>query len=94
MPIGHMEGNYTVAPEILADLERQRRVVFRYCDAEGRIVESANPNGAVANIAGVSSREGNIVGLMPHPDRCSEGLLGNDMGRKMFESVVHALAAR
>jgi phosphoribosylformylglycinamidine synthase len=94
MPIGHMEGNYTVAPEILETLERERRVIFRYCDREGRVVESANPNGAVANIAGVANREGNVVGLMPHPDRCAEELLGNDMGRRMFESVVHALAAR
>ncbi len=94
MPIGHMEGNYTVAPEILEELEENRQIVFRYCDREGRAVESANPNGAVANIAGVANREGNVVGLMPHPDRCAEGLLGNDVGRKMFESVVHALALR
>ena len=94
MPIGHMEGNYTVAPEILEELERKRQIVLRYCDREGRAVESANPNGAVANIAGISNREGNIVGLMPHPDRCAEGLLGNDMGRRMFESVVHALAVK
>ena len=94
MPIGHMEGNYTVAPEILEELERKRQIVFRYCDAQGRVVESANPNGAVANIAGVANPEGNVVGLMPHPDRCAEELLGNDMGRRMFESVVTTLAAR
>ena len=94
MPIGHMEGNYTVAPEILEALERKRQIVFRYCDREGRAVESANPNGAIANIAGISNREGNIVGLMPHPDRCSEGILGNDVGLKMFESVVTVLASR
>ena len=94
MPIGHMEGNYTAPPETLEALERERRVVFRYCDVDGRVTDDANPNGAAANIAGIANREGNVVGLMPHPDRCAEGVLGNDVGRKMFESVVHALAER
>jgi phosphoribosylformylglycinamidine synthase subunit PurQ / glutaminase len=94
MPIGHMEGNYTAPPETLDALEREARVAFRYCDADGRVTDDANPNGAAANIAGITNREGNIVGLMPHPDRCSEGVLGNDVGRKMFESAVVALAAR
>jgi len=92
MPIGHMEGNYTAPPETLGALEREGRVAFRYCDADGRVTDEANPNGAAANIAGITNREGNVVGLMPHPDRCSEGVLGNDVGRKMFESAVHALA--
>jgi phosphoribosylformylglycinamidine synthase len=94
MPIGHMEGNYTAPPETLDALEREGRVAFRYCDADGRVTDEANPNGAAANIAGITNREGNVVGLMPHPDRCSEGVLGNDVGRKMFESAVLALAAR
>jgi phosphoribosylformylglycinamidine synthase len=94
MPIGHMEGNYTAAPEVLDELERSRRVVFRYCDASGRVVDAANPNGADRGIAGIANREGNVVGLMPHPDRCSEAVLGNAAGRKMFESAVAALAAR
>jgi phosphoribosylformylglycinamidine synthase I len=94
MPIGHMEGNYTAPPETLDALEREARVAFRYCDADGRVTDDANPNGAAANIAGITNREGNVVGLMPHPDRCSEGVLGNDVGRKMFESAVVALAAR
>ena len=94
MPIGHMEGNYTAPPETLDALEREARVAFRYCDADGRVTDDANPNGAAANIAGITNREGNVVGLMPHPDRCSEGVLGNDVGRKMFESAVIALAAR
>lgn len=92
MPIGHMEGNYTAPRETLADLEREARVVFRYCDEHGRIAESANPNGATDAIAGITNRYGNVVGLMPHPDRCAEALLGNDMGRRMFESAVHVLA--
>ena len=94
MPIGHMEGNYTAPPDVLDALEREGRVVFRYSDPEGRIVDAANPNGAARNIAGICNPEGNVVGLMPHPDRCSEGLLGNAMGVRMFESVATALAAR
>jgi phosphoribosylformylglycinamidine synthase len=93
MPIGHMEGNYTAPRDVLDALEREGRVVFRYCDPEGRVVDSANPNGAADAIAGICNREGNVVGLMPHPDRCSEALLGNDAGIKMFESAVAALSA-
>ena len=92
MPIGHMEGNYTAPPETLEQLERDKQVVFRYCDREGSVTGAANPNGAERNIAGIRNREGNVVGLMPHPDRCSETVLGNDQGRRMFESAVHALA--
>lgn len=92
MPIGHMEGNYTAPPETLEALEREGLVAFRYCDERGRVTDAANPNGAAANIAGIVNRGGNVVGLMPHPDRCAEGVLGNDVGRKMFESAVTALA--
>jgi phosphoribosylformylglycinamidine synthase I len=94
MPIGHMEGNYTAPPETLTELEYAGRIVFRYCDAVGRITDAANPNGATAAIAGISNREGTVVGLMPHPDRCAEGVLGNDVGRRMFESAALALAER
>jgi phosphoribosylformylglycinamidine synthase subunit PurQ / glutaminase len=94
MPIGHMEGNYTAPPETLEKLAQEGLVVFRYCDREGRVVDTANPNGASDSIAGISNRGGNVVGLMPHPDRCSEELLGSAAGRKMFESAVAALAAR
>ena len=94
MPIGHMEGNYTAPPETLEELRKEGLVVFRYCDSEGRVLDAANPNGAADSIAGISNRQGNVVGLMPHPDRCAEELLGNAAGRRMFESVVHALAVR
>ena len=94
MPVGHMEGNYTASPETLAMLERDGLVVFRYCDPQGRVTDEANPNGATANIAGIRNAAGNVVGLMPHPDRCAEKLLGNDMGLRMFQSAVTALAAR
>ena len=94
MPIGHGEGNYTAPPDTMEELRREGQVVFRYCDEQGRVNDAGNPNGAAGNIAGIANREGNVVGLMPHPDRCSESLLGNDVGRKMFESAVTALAPR
>jgi phosphoribosylformylglycinamidine synthase len=94
MPVGHMEGNYTAPPDVLDALEKEGRVVFRYCDLQGNVTDAANPNGAARNIAGIVNREGNVVGLMPHPDRCAEPLVGNSAGRKMFESAVAALAAR
>jgi phosphoribosylformylglycinamidine synthase len=78
----------------MEELRRERRVAFRYCDEQGRVNDAGNPNGAAENIAGIANREGNVVGLMPHPDRCSERLLGNDVGRRMFESVVHEFASR
>ena len=94
MPIGHMEGNYTAPPGVLDALESEGRVVFRYCDAEGRVTDASNPNGAARNIAGIRNRDGNVVGLMPHPDRCAERVLGNDAGIRMFESAVAAMASR
>ena len=94
MPIGHMEGNYTAPPAALDELEREGRVIFRYSDERGAIADSANPNGADRGIAGICNRERNVVGLMPHPDRCAERLLGNDAGLKMFQSAVEVLASR
>ncbi len=94
MPIGHMEGNYTAPPETIEELRREGRIVFRYCDEQGRLEDSANPNGASDAIAGIANRGGSVVGLMPHPDRCSEEILGNAAGLKTFQSVTHALASR
>jgi phosphoribosylformylglycinamidine synthase I len=94
MPIGHMEGNYTAPAAVLAALEANGRVVFRYSDERGAISEAANPNGADRGIAGICNEAGNVVGLMPHPDRCAEGLLGNDAGIQMFRSAVESLAVR
>ncbi|MEO8430312.1 MAG: phosphoribosylformylglycinamidine synthase subunit PurQ [Acidobacteriota bacterium] len=92
MPIGHMEGNYTAPPAVLDELEAEDRVVFRYCDEGGAVVDAANPNGADRAIAGIVNADRNVVGLMPHPDRCSEKLLGNDAGLSMFRSAVQALS--
>lgn len=94
MPIAHGDGGYLAGPDDLAAMETGGRVVFRYCDARGRIIPEANPNGSVAGIAGVANAAGNVVGLMPHPERASEALLGSTDGRRLFESAIAVLAAR
>jgi phosphoribosylformylglycinamidine synthase len=93
VPINHGEGNYYAEPALLARLEAERRVVFRYCTARGEITEAANPNGSANAIAGICSERRNVVGMMPHPERACEAPLGSEDGRILFESVVRALAA-
>ncbi len=88
LPIAHAEGNYTTDPDTLNRLEGDGRVVFRYCDAAGEPTDSSNPNGSVRNIAGIANEAGNVVGLMPHPERASETILGNAAGRTLFEAVL------
>ena len=94
IPIAHGEGNYFAPPETLAELETAGRVVFRYADAEGRITESANPNGSLNNIAGICSERRNVVGLMPHPERACEIAVGSSDGLVLLESVVDTLASK
>jgi phosphoribosylformylglycinamidine synthase subunit PurQ / glutaminase len=94
IPIGHMDGNYFCDPGTLVDLQREGRIVFRYCTAEGVITPSANPNGSLDNIAGICSQGGNVVGMMPHPERSAEPELGCTDGMKVFQSLVGALASR
>jgi phosphoribosylformylglycinamidine synthase len=94
IPIGHMEGNYFCDPATLAELERENRVVFRYCSISGEITAAANPNGSLENIAGICSPGGNVVGMMPHPERAAEPELGCTDGIKIFESMVGAMAGR
>jgi phosphoribosylformylglycinamidine synthase len=94
LPIAHGEGNYYADPEVLRALESGGRVVFRYCDARGEATGAANPNGSVGNIAGICSEARNVVGLMPHPERACEPVLGSGDGLVLFESVVTALASR
>jgi phosphoribosylformylglycinamidine synthase I len=91
-PIAHGEGNYFADDAVLDDLERNHQVVFRYCDAEGRLTADGNPNGSARNIAGICNRERNVLGLMPHPERCSEALLGNADGLGIFRSVASTFA--
>ena len=92
IPIGHMEGNYFCDEATLAELKRQNRIVFRYATPEGATAPEANPNGSIDNIAGILNEGRNVLGMMPHPDRSSEGLLGSSDGFKIFESLVGALA--
>ena len=92
MPIGHMEGNYFCDEATLTNLRRDDRIAFRYCDAEGNTTPEANPNGSLDNIAGVLSEGRNVLGMMPHPDRSSENLLGSADGLRLFRSLAANLA--
>ncbi|HEU5397470.1 MAG TPA: phosphoribosylformylglycinamidine synthase subunit PurQ, partial [Verrucomicrobiae bacterium] len=94
IPIAHGEGCYFADEATLAQLKAHRQVLWQYCDADGRLTESANPNGSVLNIAGICNRQRNVAGLMPHPDRASEGVLGSADGRYIFESLVAAHGAK
>jgi phosphoribosylformylglycinamidine synthase len=91
IPIGHMEGNYYCDASTLEALQRQNRIVFRYSTPAGEITAPANPNGSLDNIAGICSEGRNVLGMMPHPDRCSEALLGSSDGAKIFKSMAAAL---
>lgn len=88
IPIAHGEGNYVADEATVARLEAEGRVVFRYVDAQGEPTEAANPNGSVANIAGIINEEGNVLGLMPHPERALDALLGSADGLGLFESLA------
>ena len=88
IPISHGEGSYYTDPATLRTLDEGGQVLFRYCDASGAVVDEANPNGSVANIAGIVNRRGNVLGMMPHPERCCEALLGGTDGKLLFESVI------
>ena len=88
LPISHGEGNYFVDDDTLAELEAERRIVFRYSDPAGRVTPDANPNGSRANIAGVINAAGNVLGMMPHPERSSEALLGSEDGLLVWRSMI------
>ena len=88
IPIGHADGNFYAEDSELDAVESQGAVVFRYCDEGGTTQSEANPNGASRHIAGVQNETGNVVGLMPHPDRCFEPSLGTDHGVRLFESLI------
>ena len=94
IPIGHMEGNYFCDPPTLEELKRDHRIVFRYCTRSGEKDATANPNGSLDNIAGISSAGRNVLGMMPHPERSAEAELGGTDGVKVFQSMVGALVAR
>jgi phosphoribosylformylglycinamidine synthase len=88
IPIAHGEGNYYADDSTLQQLQANRQIIFSYCDKNGELSPDANPNGSLLNIAGVSNETRNVLGLMPHPERASEALLGSTDGRKLFESLV------
>jgi len=90
LPIAHGEGCYYADADTLADLEDRGQVVFRYSTATGDITPAVNPNGSVNNIAGICNRQGNVLGLMPHPERASDAMLGNCDGLALFEGLLKA----
>jgi phosphoribosylformylglycinamidine synthase len=96
MPIAHMDGSYFADEAALRELERNHQIVFCYATPAGEVVDDAeaNPNGALANIAGICNRERNVLGLMPHPERASEALMGSTDGLAIFQSLVQSLVAR
>jgi phosphoribosylformylglycinamidine synthase I len=91
IPIAHHDGNYFADAETLDRLENENRIAFRYCDASGNATDDANPNGSQRNIAGILNERGNVLGMMPHPERLIEPELGGCDGRIFFESLVEAL---
>jgi phosphoribosylformylglycinamidine synthase len=88
LPIAHGEGCYFADERTLDELNEQNRVILRYCDERGRVIPEANPNGSIQNIAGICNREGNVFGLMPHPDRAFDERLGTADGRNIFQSMM------
>ena len=92
VPVSHGEGSYYADDATVARLEEQGRVLFRYCEPDGAVTEAANPNGSVANIAGIINEGGNVLGMMPHPERSCELLLGSDDGNLIFGSMIDAVA--
>ncbi len=94
VPVSHGEGSYFADARTLQELEEQRRILFRYCDADGVATAEANPNGSVANIAGILNERGNVLGMMPHPERSCELLLGSDDGNLIFGSMTDVGAGR
>lgn len=94
IPIGHMEGNYFCDAQTLKQLQDQNRIVFRYATKDGQVTTAANPNGSLDNIAGICNEGGNVLGMMPHPERSSEAEMGSTDGFKVFEALVGAMASK
>jgi phosphoribosylformylglycinamidine synthase I len=94
VPVSHGEGNYYADAATLARLEEEGRVLFRYCDASGAVTQEANPNGSANNIAGIVNEGGNVLGMMPHPERACEPLLGSSDGNRIFQSIIDSCGSR
>jgi phosphoribosylformylglycinamidine synthase len=93
LPVAHGEGCYFADERTLAEMNERQQVILRYCDSQGRIVAEANPNGSVENIAGICSEQGNVFGLMPHPDRACDERLGSGDGATIFQSMMKTVGA-
>ena len=89
IPIAHKQGNYFIDPDGLQRLEDSHQIVFRYCDEKGNVTDVANPNGSLNNIAGIVNKQGNVLGMMPHPERSCEEILGSTDGKLILDSVSH-----
>jgi phosphoribosylformylglycinamidine synthase len=94
IPIAHMDGHFYIDKKGLTRMEENGQILFKYCDPKGKLSAPANPNGSIGNIAGVTNREGNVCGLMPHPERCAQELLDNKDGLKIFNSIITHLHER
>ncbi|MHB1050858.1 MAG: phosphoribosylformylglycinamidine synthase subunit PurQ [Bacteroidota bacterium] len=90
IPIAHGEGNYFAEPDVIKDLEEGGRVLFRYCDESGNVTAESNPNGSINNIAGIMNAGGNVMGMMPHPERACERRLGSSDGTTIFHSIINS----
>jgi phosphoribosylformylglycinamidine synthase I len=93
IPIAHGEGNYFARPDVIKSIEDQDQVLFRYCDELGNVTPESNPNGSMHNIAGVCNAKRNVFGLMPHPERAADPILGNQDGVAIFESILKSVLA-
>jgi phosphoribosylformylglycinamidine synthase len=93
IPIAHGEGNYFARPDVIKSIEDQDQVLFRYCDEFGNVTPESNPNGSMHNIAGVCNAERNVFGMMPHPERAADAILGNQDGVAIFESILKSVLA-
>jgi phosphoribosylformylglycinamidine synthase len=93
MPIAHADGNFVCDDDTFAELRENDRIIFRYCDQHGQLTDAANPNGSRDHIAGICNSQRNVMGLMPHPERACEDLLGSSDGREVFRSLAGTLAA-
>lgn len=88
IPIAHADGRFHATPDTLKEMNDNNQILFRYCNSQGELKESANPNGSVENIAGICNVSRNVFGMMPHPERAAEPILGNTDGLKLFESLL------
>ncbi|MEX2477057.1 MAG: phosphoribosylformylglycinamidine synthase subunit PurQ [Gracilimonas sp.] len=92
IPVSHGEGNYFIDDDGLKSLKDNDQIIFRYCDADGKLTKEANFNGSIDHIAGISNKQRNVLGLMPHPERAMEKLLGSEDGKPIFESILNSLS--